>query len=61
MDFYQFIIGLLFVILGILLIPKKKANSDNGKYAHIFGMYIGSLGFVFIGSVILIKEILKAF
>jgi len=60
-DFYQFIIGLLFLILGILLIPKKKKNTDKGNFGNIFRMYIGSLGFVLIGCVILIKEILKAF
>lgn len=59
MDIYQLLFGFLLLLLGILLFPNKKPKNTKGNEGSIFRIYIGAIGFLLVGFVIIIKEIAK--
>ncbi|PKP25061.1 MAG: hypothetical protein CVU03_09520 [Bacteroidetes bacterium HGW-Bacteroidetes-2] len=59
MDIYQFLLGFLLVLIGILLFPSYKPKNIKGNEGNVFRMYVGAIGFLLIGTVIIIKEIIK--
>jgi hypothetical protein len=59
MDIYQLLLGFLLIILGTFLFPRYKSKNIKEIEGNVFRIYVGAIGFILIGIVILIREIAK--
>ena len=62
MDLENFFIGIGAIIVGIFFVvylTNERQKGDKGGYGAHINIYFGALGFIIIGLVIFIKELLK--
>ena len=61
MDLVDIIIGALLILIGILvLIFAKSQSKDVGsRFGYVYRIYIGGFGFLLIGIVMIVREIMN--
>lgn len=62
LDFWNAFLGLLMIIAGIFVfvwLTNKRNKGDKGGYGNHTQIYTSAIGFVIVGLIILIRELLK--
>jgi hypothetical protein len=61
MDIVEILIGALLLLIGILVLIFAKSQSKNvgSRIGYVYKIYIGGLGFLLIGVVIIVREIIN--
>jgi uncharacterized membrane protein HdeD (DUF308 family) len=60
MELMNMFFGLAMIIVGIILLiytNEKRSQNGNNEYGEFTKMYFGAIGFIVLGIIILVKEL----